>query len=225
MALTDLDSFLIEAPHLGAGGVLEVSALWQNAPVTALLLHPNPVAGGSMGHKVVSALFRHARDKGYNVVRYNSRGVGKSSGQATASLLELEDAKRVLRWIETHSAARSLWLGGFSFGGFLACALADALQNSSPDDPDRLDANWTLLRLMLVAPSVARQGVDDFAIDGQKTRIVYSDDDELVDPKRLLAFAQKRQAQGGRFCVIEGGGHFFHGRLGDLKAALLEQDR
>src|SRR5699024_12155295 len=70
---------LIPAP----AGVLEVDALWQqdnpndpNTDTVALLCHPNPLFDGTMNNKVVTTMYRFARDSGMHVVRFNFRGVG-----------------------------------------------------------------------------------------------------------------------------------------------------
>lgn len=142
-----MDTELISAKHLGADGCLEISCLWQDNAITALLFHPNPKEGGTMHNKVVSTLFRHCRDQGYNVVRYNSRGVGQSSGVATASVLELADALCVVEHITAYSdSPTQFWLGGFSFGGYMACLVADKLRRQGVP----------VVRLALIAPSLGR---------------------------------------------------------------------
>lgn len=215
MSLTDIDSFLIPAPHLNNGGeqgVLEVASLWQNqgqnSATTALLFHPNPVDGGTMSNKIVSTLYRYARDKGYNVVRYNSRGVGKSSGVATASLAEFLDAKCVLDWAVERGAKR-FWLGGFSFGGFMACCVADLIEGR--DD-------LSLDRLCLIAPSIIKNDVSPLNIPFEKTIMVYGDNDELVNPAVLETFALDNKIA---YQVLNTG-HFFHGKLSELKLAIGE---
>ncbi|MHC4938367.1 MAG: alpha/beta hydrolase [Planctomycetota bacterium] len=46
--------------------------------------HPHPLAGGTMDHGVVVALWRAAAARGYRALRYNFRGVGESEGELTA---------------------------------------------------------------------------------------------------------------------------------------------
>lgn len=199
----------ISAPHLGVGAVLQADILWQNAPMTALLFHPNPTQGGTMDSKVVTTLYRHCRDQGYNVVRYNSRGVGSSSGVATATDDEFLDALCVYHYIKDSKMTSKWWLGGFSFGGYMACLLADYL----PKDE--------LARLMLVAPSVVKHKVDTLDIDWQKARLIYGDQDGLIAPSALADFGVRHAI---KTQVIAGAGHPFHKKLTDLKQALLALD-
>ncbi len=207
----DIDSQLIAAPHLGENAVLEVDALWQHSDTVALLFHPNPVDGGAMSNKIVSTLYRHARDKGYDVVRYNSRGVGKSSGTATASLAEFQDALCVLNWLHSQTSARHLWLGGFSFGGFMACLVADFVAQHN---------DFSLQKLMLIAPSIERNDVGHLNLDFAKTAMIYGNQDELVSPDVMAQFADNHQIK----TQILDAGHFFHGKLSQLKNALIELD-
>jgi len=49
-----------------------------------VISHPHPLAGGTMDHGVVVALWRAAAALGYRALRYNFRGVGNSQGELTA---------------------------------------------------------------------------------------------------------------------------------------------
>jgi len=48
-----------------------------------VISHPHPLAGGTMDHGVVVALWRAAAERGYRALRYNFRGVGNSGGELT----------------------------------------------------------------------------------------------------------------------------------------------
>lgn len=212
MGLADIDSFLLPAPHLGEEGVLEVAYLPQNSPTTAVLFHPNPMGGGAMTNKVVSTLYRYARDQGHDVIRYNSRGVGRSSGTITAGLTEFEDAVCVLKWAMAQGTRR-FWLGGFSFGGYMACLSADWLIKQSAEQDTAVDA------LCLIAPSIVRHNVHKLVLPAHRF-LVYGDSDELVSPVALAQFAQERSLPHR----VLAAGHFFHGKLGELKQAVAQLD-
>ncbi|HWA48125.1 MAG TPA: alpha/beta hydrolase, partial [Dongiaceae bacterium] len=51
-----------------------------NSPI-ALLLHPHPQHGGTMNNKVVYQLYQCFQRKGFSVLRFNFRGVGRSQGK------------------------------------------------------------------------------------------------------------------------------------------------
>ncbi|MDN6275704.1 alpha/beta hydrolase [Psychrobacter sp.] len=210
---------LIPAP----AGVLEVDALWQkdnpNDPSTdtvALLCHPNPLFDGTMTNKVVTTMYRFARDNGMHVVRFNFRGVGQSTGEHDYADGEVVDAMTVLQWIAEQTNARKLWLGGFSFGGYVVARAAEQVLEASHiwDVSDFEVAN-----IALIAPSVEKNDSSDIQLPADKTFEVYGNADEVIDPASMQAFAERL---GIDVSVVDGAGHFFHGRLSELKK-LLEQ--
>lgn len=203
---------LIDAPH----GVLEVDAIWQDgdrqpSDMLALICHPNPLDGGTMNNKVVSTMYRFCRDAGMDVVRFNYRGVGRSTGVSEYGDGEFVDAQTVLAWALTKTRARRLWIGGFSFGGFVACRMADLIHGSPVFDDVSLD------NLALIAPSIVRNDASQLSIEANNTFVIYGDKDELVAPSLLQQFANER---GFDSAVMPDVGHFFHGKLTDLKNAL-----
>jgi pimeloyl-ACP methyl ester carboxylesterase len=65
----------------GADGRLEGRyhhARGPNAPL-ALILHPHPLHGGTMNNKVVFDVFHIFARRGFSVLRFNFRGVGRSA--------------------------------------------------------------------------------------------------------------------------------------------------
>lgn len=171
----------------------------------AVICHPHPLMGGSLANKVVFTLHRACRDLGMATLRFNFRGVGGSAGSFDHGAGEQDDLLAVLDWL-SGLGARELVLAGFSFGSFVAASAW----------PRALAAGWRGRQLVLVAPPVTR-----FPLVGHElpagTRVIYGDADEVVDPAAIgdwLA-AQPRDLD---VCVLAGAGHFFHGRLPELKA-------
>jgi len=94
-----------------------------NAPM-ALLLHPHPQHGGTMNNKVVYTLFHAFARRGFSVLRFNFRGVGRSQGSFDRGEGELADAAAALDWLQLNNAgARACWVGGFSFGAWIGMQL------------------------------------------------------------------------------------------------------
>ena len=50
-----------------------------NAPI-AIVLHPHPQYGGTMNNKGVFEIFQALTKRGFSALRFNFRGVGRSSG-------------------------------------------------------------------------------------------------------------------------------------------------
>ncbi|MBS9780575.1 MAG: alpha/beta fold hydrolase [Moraxellaceae bacterium] len=207
---------LIDAPE----GVLEIETLWQNdnlndpnTDTVALLCHPNPLHGGTMTNKVVSTMWRFARDTGYHVVRFNFRGVGQSTGTHDYAKGEVIDGLTVLQWIAEHSNAEKLWLGGFSFGGYVTARIAEQLTLS----PHVWGLDFEIAKIALIAPSVVNNDTTHLTLPTEKCFVIYGDNDEVVNPTAINEFAQRMQID---YQIMEGAGHFFHKRLGDLKGLL-----
>ena len=50
-----------------------------DAPI-AIILHPHPLHGGNMNNRVVFIMFNNFVERGFSVLRFNFRGVGRSQG-------------------------------------------------------------------------------------------------------------------------------------------------
>lgn len=95
----------------------------KDAPL-ALVLHPNPQHGGTMNNKITHALFQAYVARGYSVLRFNFRGVGRSQGVFDDGEGELSDAASALDWMqEINPNARGVWIAGFSFGAWIGMQL------------------------------------------------------------------------------------------------------
>ncbi|MDA5193555.1 alpha/beta hydrolase [Govanella unica] len=95
----------------------------ENAPI-ALILHPHPQYGGTMNNKVVYYLYHSFVHRGFSVLRFNFRGVGRSQGVFDNGIGELSDAAAALDWLQTYNRdASSCWVAGFSFGAWISMQL------------------------------------------------------------------------------------------------------
>ncbi|MDR1375825.1 MAG: alpha/beta hydrolase [Holosporaceae bacterium] len=90
----------------------------------AIILHPNPLQGGSMNNRVTVSLYSTFVKNGFSVIRFNFRGVGKSEGVHDKGEGELTDAAAVLDWIQSiNQGQRAIWIAGFSFGSLIGMQL------------------------------------------------------------------------------------------------------
>lgn len=196
-----------------AEGCLQVRPIWQDSDTLVVICHPHPLFGGTMDNKVVTTLARFWRRQGYSVLMFNFRGVGSSSGRHDDGIGEIEDLHTVLDWATTQTAATHLILAGFSFGAYIAAASADRF------------AAWQIERLqlrqlVLIAPAVENYPMDALQLPHQ-TQVIIGDQDEVVSPQAMIAWAQARALN---LVVLPEAGHFFHGRLNDLSAQLAWND-
>jgi alpha/beta superfamily hydrolase len=143
---------------------------------------------------------------GVPTIRFNFRGVGASEGAFDEANGETDDVLAVVDWGRSRWPGSSLWLGGFSFGGGIAIRAA---------------ARVLTQQLIVVAPAVRLVDVSS-AQPRCPTLVVQGDADETVDPATVLSWA-KTLMPPPKVVVLAGVEHFFHGRLNDLRDAILEQ--
>ncbi|WP_017904815.1 alpha/beta hydrolase [Pseudomonas asplenii] len=195
------------------GPVGQLEALYLDNPEPrglALICHPNPVQGGTMLNKVVSTLQRTARDAGLITLRFNYRGVGASAGSHDMGSGEVDDAEAAAQWLLTKHPDLPLTLFGFSFGGFVAASLGG-----------RLEARGQSLKhLFMVAAAVMRLRADDRLPEGCPLTLIQPEADEVIDPQVVYDWSAALDRPHELLKVAECG-HFFHGKLTDLKDLLL----
>jgi len=181
----------------------------------AVVCHPNPVQGGSMQNKVAYILARAFNDMGAVSLRFNFRGVGRSTGVFDNGEGETGDALAAIDWLMARYPGLPLWLGGFSFGGYVALRA----QGARPVE-----------RLVTVAPAVQRFLQPASASQSSAFNplppptcpwlLVQGDADDVVPPREVLDWAAV-QTHPPQLVVLTGAGHFFHGRLNELREAVI----
>jgi alpha/beta superfamily hydrolase len=82
----------------------------------AVVSHPLPTHGGTMRNPLVAAIARALATAGLNVLRFNFRGVGESSGEWTGGIAETEDLALAINEARSIAPGLPLALSGFSFG-------------------------------------------------------------------------------------------------------------
>ena len=93
----------------------------------AMILHPLPQLGGNMNNPVTYQLYQTFLNRGFTVLRFNFRGVGKSQGTFDHGIGELSDAASALDWLQSFNPdAKQCWLAGYSFGAMDWHATIDA---------------------------------------------------------------------------------------------------
>ena len=170
-----------------------------------VVCHPHPLFGGTLDNKVVYTVARSFHDLGMPTIRFNFRGVGKSAGSYAEGLGETDDALAVIAAGREKWPQAALWLAGFSFGG--AVAIRAAAQ-ASP------------FRLVAVAPAIKRVPMDQVPTPTYPWLIVQGDADDVVNHHEVLEWAS-HLSHPPQIALLPGVGHFFHGRLHELRDAIV----
>ena len=193
----------IEALHeLPAAGIA--------AHGVAIIAHPHPLHGGTMHNKVVQTLARAFLQSGWQVVRFNCRGVGASSGTYDEGRGELAD---MLQVIAQTAPSGAIALAGFSFGAFLASAAAQHILQTS--------AAPRLQQVVLVGLAASRFSAPAISPElHPHTLVLHGEHDDVVPLAAVLDWARPQQTL--PVTVIPAGGHFFHGQLPLLKRLVVQ---
>lgn len=167
----------------------------------AVIAHPHPLFGGSLSNKVVQTLARAFVQEGWQTVRFNFRGVGRSAGVHDNGQGELED---LLAVVASQAPTGSLCLAGFSFGAFVTShALA------------RLQGERDVQRVLLVGTAASRFQVAPIALElHERTLVIHGEADDTVPLSAVMDWARPQHLP---VTVIPAVGHFFHGQLPLLK--------
>lgn len=177
------------------------------API-ALVLHPHPQFGGTMNNKVVYTIYQVFRQKGFSVLRFNFRGVGRSQGRFDHGQGELSDAAAALDWMQTHNPnARNCWISGFSFGAWIAMQV--------------LMRRPEISGFIAVAPPANMCDFTFLAPCPSSGMIIHGARDDLVPEADVATLAQKLQSQRQieiDYRVIKGANHFFEDKVDALES-------
>ena len=195
----------------GQAGALE--AVVEETPAAgsgyAIVCHPHPLFGGTMDNKVVTTVARALHETGIPTVRFNFRGVGASAGAYDQGVGETADADTVASWGAQRWPGRDLVIAGFSFGAYVALRLA---QQRVPR------------YLITVAPALELFQAFGMAVPRAPWLVVQGDADEVVDPASVIDWVNGLDPK-PRLIVLPGVGHFFHGRLRELRDAVVDAIR
>ncbi|HEX6549868.1 MAG TPA: alpha/beta hydrolase [Gammaproteobacteria bacterium] len=192
----------------GPAGVLEglIDKPAGQPSAVAVVCHPHPLYQGSMHNKVAYILSRAFNELGGISLRFNFRGVGASDGEYADGVGETADALAAIDWLTARHPGLPLWLAGFSFGAYVAL---------------RAQSQRPVKLLVTVAPAVERFDTSGVVLPTMPWLLVQGDADEVVAPQAVLDWVAGL-AKPPQLAVLKGAGHFFHGRLNELRQTVVD---
>ena len=211
----------------GPAGRLE--ARYHHEPASdspiALILHPHPQFGGTMNNQVVYTLYHTFAQRGFSVLRFNFRGVGRSQGFWDGGPGELADAASALDWLQiVKPDARRCWIAGVSFGTWIAMQL--------------LMRRPELDGFICVAPPSNLYDFSFLSPCPSSGLMINGDKDRVVPSVSVGELASKLKTQRGIRIdheIVPGANHFFEnkteelqdivGRYLDMRMAIDAKDR
>lgn len=172
--------------------------------VVAILGHPHSLQGGSMNNKVVTTMARVFRDLGIASLRFNFRGVGNSEGQYDEGRGESEDMICLHDLWQKTFPESACFFAGFSFGSYVAYRAANQRAHQA---------------LISIAPPVHHYDYLEYKPSPAPWIIVQGEEDEVVPETIVKDFLQWHIPE-PQYLLFPETGHFFHGKLGQLKEQL-----
>ena len=173
-------------------------------PAVIIICHPHPLHSGTMHNKVVTIMERSMRELGLRTVRFNFRGAGESEGEHDDSYGETDDLFAVAEWVRRTRPDDTLWLGGFSFGSYVA---------------SRAALNLDIGQLITIAPPVDRYPFDSLRHPECPWLVIQGDEDEIVSIDQVRQWSSTLKPP-PELIVMQEADHFFHRRLMDLRGLL-----
>jgi len=177
----------------------------KNGPI-AIILHPHPQFGGTMNNAITYQLFYMFAKRGFAVLRFNFRGVGRSQGEFDHGEGELSDAASALDWAQTvHPDARACWVAGFSFGSWIGMQL--------------LMRRPEIEGFISIAPQANLYDFSFLAPCPSSGLIIHGDQDKVAPPKDVQTLVDKLKTQKGIIVeqqIMPGANHFFEGQVETL---------
>jgi len=186
----------------------------ENATHAAVVCHPHPLFGGTLHNKVVFHTMKALNSFGFPVLRFNFRGAGLSQGEHDQGNGEVEDVRTALDWLDAEFHL-PLIFAGFSFGAAVGLRAACA--------------DYRVRAVIGVGVPVAPVAADseepriytlDFLRDCLKPKLFVSGARDQFGPRVKLESLVASLPEPKKLVIIEGGDHFFEGRLRELREAI-----
>jgi alpha/beta superfamily hydrolase len=167
--------------------------------------HPHPQYGATMHTKVVYQTAKALARIGCSVLRFNFRGAGRSAGMFDEGRGEREDFRAALEFMRERYPGAPLWAGGMSFGSWVGLTVGAA-------DP-RVEA------LIGIAMPTDRYDFAPVAESETPKFFIHGERDEVCPLKQMREF-YARAHDPKELVVIDGAGHLFDGKVGEVADAI-----
>ena len=181
-----------------------------NDAPTALVLHPEPNKKGTMNNRVTFATYKLFQKRGFSVMRFNFRGVGRLEGTFDNGEGELADAASAMDWLQSQNpTSNTSWISGFSFGSWIGMQL----MMRRPE----------ITGFISISPPASTHDFSFLAPCPASGLIVQGKDNDLVPASRVENLVERISKQKGisiEISIIEGANHFFTSHLDEAMTSI-----
>lgn len=169
--------------------------------IGAVISHPHPLMGGDMDNPIVEILTETLFAGGVSTLRFNFRGVGKSTGTFGNGRGEQDDVLAAVSFMEGQGV-REILPAGYSFGAWVNTGILN---------------RRTLLPALLVSPPIAIFRFDFQELRDKVGLIVCGDQDPYCPAEKIQDIAGELAC---RLDIILDADHFFQSGEDDLAASI-----
>lgn len=180
-----------------------------DAPV-AFILHPHPLHGGNMNNKLVYIMYNAFANRGFSVLRFNFRGVGRSQGRFDSGIGELSDAAYAFDWLQQlNPNSPYCWIGGYSFGALISMQL----MMRRPE----------IGGFISISPPANTEDFSFLAPCPSSGLVIHGDKDEQVPLESVNKLVQKITSRKNitvDLSLIKGADHFYQEKVDEVDKAV-----
>ena len=187
---------------ISVGSSIKLEARWDvpESPERGVVLcHPHPLHRGTMNVPLLEAITEDLLQRSVAVLRFNFRGVGRSTGAHDSGIAEIDDVAAAVDHATDEFPHLEFGVAGWSFGA------ATALRWHARD---RAENNYVGIAPGIGPKSRLRLPEPESLHAAPRTFIV-GDRDQLVPPDLVVDYGHRA---GATVHVLKGSDHFFYFR-------------
>lgn len=175
-----------------------------------ILCHPHPLHGGSMNNNVLFAAEQALNEMEISTLRFNFRGVGRSTGRHGGGREEAIDVKAACDFLRKRNPGTKIHVIAYSFGSF---AFLHAVS-----------VNLRVDTCVLVAPPLLAMDFSNLVLPEIPTAIVVGDRDEYCPLDHLSSWIDRQIGSDTvpdfQQTILSDTNHFFMGKEDALMDAI-----
>lgn len=203
--MPQIESIDIPASHGFLDALLRIPDMIAPPHMAAVVCHPHPQGGGTMHNKVVFTMAKALNEAGVPALRFNYRGVGRSTGHYDFGRGESDDIRTAIAYMAQRYPLAPLVVSGFSFGSWLGLPIGCA------------DARVT----HVIGVGVPVQTLDIAHLaDCTKSKLIVQGTQDEYGPVDILQAWFAGIAEPKQLTLIDGATHFFPTTLDKLGTAI-----
>jgi uncharacterized protein len=164
-----------------------------------VICHPHPLMGGSMHNNVVEAISDAFAAEKYSTLRFNFRGVGRSTGVHDGGRGEQEDLLAASNYMFNEGILQ-LSFAGYSFGSWVGSNIMEK-------------ENCPFKSCIFVSPPIDYFNFNFAKLGNKINLIICGNEDDICD---LALLKEKIRDSDVRLKIVSGADHFYLGKEQEL---------